>query len=274
MASSARPGLHWTPVLLGTVGIAVLIFVGVNGGPDQYGAPAKLRADTEAVARAALRDHGHDWARFEVRPDGVGVLSGEAPAPEVQQAAQAAVQAALAGRIGFPGVVHRLSVADPIATPVRVQGTPASEQAPREAATPAAPEPKPAAPNAAPAAQGDARACARAILAARAQRPIRFAVGATEPEAAAGPVLTDIARAIAVCPGVQVIVEGHTDDRGAAAANVALSQARAEAAVAALVAAGAPREALVARGLGETRPAAGSKEAFRNRRITFSVKPI
>jgi len=76
-------------------------------------------------------------------------------------------------------------------------------------------------------------------------------------------------------PSSRLRVEGHTDDIGDAAANLALSRDRAQAVVGYLIAAGVAPDRLNAIGLGEERPIAdNNSEAGRaiNRRIEFSVR--
>jgi outer membrane protein OmpA-like peptidoglycan-associated protein len=73
---------------------------------------------------------------------------------------------------------------------------------------------------------------------------------------------------------VRVEVQGHTDDQGEDAYNLALSQRRAEAVRAYLIAQGVPQERLTARGFGETLPLQpGSSEDARdvNRRVAFMI---
>jgi OOP family OmpA-OmpF porin len=68
------------------------------------------------------------------------------------------------------------------------------------------------------------------------------------------------------------MIAGHTDSRGAAAANMVLSEARAQAVIQYLVDEGLPRDRFVVRGFGETRPLADNRTAEgrqRNRRIEF-----
>lgn len=82
-------------------------------------------------------------------------------------------------------------------------------------------------------------------------------------------------------PGLQVEIAAHTDSRGDAAANLQLSQKRAEAIVNWLVAQGIPPELLIAKGFGETRLknhcADGVKctelEHAQNRRVEWRVVP-
>jgi succinyl-CoA synthetase beta subunit len=70
-------------------------------------------------------------------------------------------------------------------------------------------------------------------------------------------------------------IAGHTDNVGDAAANLKLSQARAESVVAYLVAKGVPKEALVAKGYGDTKPVAANdtdENKQRNRRVEFAAQ--
>jgi outer membrane protein OmpA-like peptidoglycan-associated protein len=86
-------------------------------------------------------------------------------------------------------------------------------------------------------------------------------------------VLADVVRALAATEARgHVEVQGHTDDVGNDASNLALSQARAEAVVAWLVANGVAPARLTARGYGETRPLGPNDAAEgrqRNRRVEF-----
>jgi large repetitive protein len=69
-------------------------------------------------------------------------------------------------------------------------------------------------------------------------------------------------------------IEGYTDDRGSAARNLSISQARAEAVVDYLVQKGVDRQRLVAQGFGRTQPVAPNSTAAGrelNRRVEFRV---
>ena len=71
-----------------------------------------------------------------------------------------------------------------------------------------------------------------------------------------------------------VEIAGYTDNTGDPAANVQLSQQRAEAVRAALVQAGVDPSILVAKGYGSANPVAGNdtlEGRFRNRRIEYRV---
>lgn len=75
-------------------------------------------------------------------------------------------------------------------------------------------------------------------------------------------------------PGVRIRIEGHTDDRGAAAYNQNLSERRAESVRSYLVSRGISAGQLLATGYGEERPAAPNDTAAnlrRNRRIELSI---
>ncbi|MCS6944826.1 MAG: OmpA family protein [Sutterellaceae bacterium] len=103
---------------------------------------------------------------------------------------------------------------------------------------------------------------------------VNFAPGSAEVPPDAHAVLTRAAAVIAALPAGTVLeLGGHTDDTGTDAANAALSQARAQAVLDFLVAAGVPRDRLVARGYGAARPVANNateEGRFRNRRIEFA----
>ena len=78
-----------------------------------------------------------------------------------------------------------------------------------------------------------------------------------------------------LCPNAAIDVEGHTDSDGDDQRNLALSVARAEAVVNALIERGVAPERLYAIGYGEAQPVADNATAAgkrQNRRIVVSVR--
>lgn len=103
-------------------------------------------------------------------------------------------------------------------------------------------------------------------------RTIRFDEGRSRIDPASQDLLDEVAAALRPCLGSIIAVTGHTDSRGSAAENLALSRERAEAVRAALVARGIPSDGLRARGIGAAQPVEGLlPEDPANRRIEFSV---
>ena len=88
------------------------------------------------------------------------------------------------------------------------------------------------------------------------------------------PVIDELAADLNLCPEASVHVEGHTDSDGAEDLNLALSVARAEAVVEALLARHVDLERLYAEGYGESQPIADNETSAgkaANRRIAFSI---
>ena len=105
---------------------------------------------------------------------------------------------------------------------------------------------------------------------------LNFATGSAELPAASAPALQNAADQIKGMPAGTVIeIAGHTDNVGDAAANMTLSQQRADAVRNALVRDGVNPAMLTARGYGDTRPVASndtSNGRLRNRRIEFTLR--
>jgi len=81
------------------------------------------------------------------------------------------------------------------------------------------------------------------------------------------------ARMAALPSGTQILITGHTDSIGSAAENMSLSLRRARAVRDALIRYGAPSDAFLTKGLGDTEPVRRNDteaDRFRNRRIEFS----
>jgi len=107
-----------------------------------------------------------------------------------------------------------------------------------------------------------------------ARDPIRFETGRNELTADSAPTITQIAQLMADNPGLRIEIGGHTDSDGAEDANLALSQSRADAVLAALIAAGVPDDRMVSIGYGPSQPVATNETGegkARNRRIEFLV---
>lgn len=87
-------------------------------------------------------------------------------------------------------------------------------------------------------------------------------------------LLADLSRIAKTCPG-QLVVGGHTDNRGSAEMNEVLSQARADSVLAALARLGVEPDRLIAIGYGEQTPIADNESAAgraTNRRISISTQ--
>jgi OOP family OmpA-OmpF porin len=113
----------------------------------------------------------------------------------------------------------------------------------------------------------------RRVAALLVDRPLVFAPGATTPEDGAV-VLDLIAAALRRVEGLSVTVVGHTDSTGDPAANLALSEERAEAVRDELVARGLPASTLRVVGRGGTEPVRvdGVEDVEASRRIEFVVR--
>lgn len=85
---------------------------------------------------------------------------------------------------------------------------------------------------------------------------VLFAFDKADIELAAEPTLSDIARLIASIPIGTIVVEGHTDSKGAAQYNKDLSQKRASAVADWLVTHGVDKARLSVKAMGDTRPIA------------------
>lgn len=104
---------------------------------------------------------------------------------------------------------------------------------------------------------------------------INFASGSSSIPADANAVLDAAAEVMKKqTAGTKIEIGGHTDSDGDDAANMKLSQARADAVLKALTDRGVSAEMLTAKGYGETQPLAGNtnstdEEKYRNRRIEY-----
>jgi OOP family OmpA-OmpF porin len=139
-------------------------------------------------------------------------------------------------------------------------------------ATPAAVTP--AVPAETPATAESVASCQTGVNAVISAKKINFGSGNAVITEFSKPTVDAVAAAVKECAGTQIEVGGHTDQMGDDASNMALSEARANAVVAALVAGGVPKERLTAKGYGETKlldPASSRDALAKNRRIEFGV---
>jgi OOP family OmpA-OmpF porin len=107
-----------------------------------------------------------------------------------------------------------------------------------------------------------------------ANQSIEFDSGRTAIKASSFALLDQIAATALTCPGLRLIVAGHTDNSGNRNTNRALSEARARAVVAYLRNKGVANGRMTARGYGDSRPAASNdtdEGKARNRRIQITV---
>ncbi|MEO5807232.1 OmpA family protein [Devosia sp.] len=116
--------------------------------------------------------------------------------------------------------------------------------------------------------------CREAVTAFMANNTILFQSGAALIADESQPALDDLATDLALCPDNVVQIEGHTDADGDDNLNLALSVARAESVVNALISRNILAARLYAVGYGETKPIASNETTAgkrQNRRIVISV---
>ncbi|MCG6943522.1 MAG: OmpA family protein [Thiohalocapsa sp.] len=105
---------------------------------------------------------------------------------------------------------------------------------------------------------------------------LRFPPGTAELPAKADAALAEIAGFLARHPGHRALLRGHTDASGNAHANLSLSEQRAAAVHAALVALGVPGERMDIEGVGAAEPIADNASSTgrgQNRRVEILLRP-
>lgn len=143
-----------------------------------------------------------------------------------------------------------------------------------------APTPQPSAtspvpPTPEPSSAANLEMCREQLATLSDHNAILFQSGAAIIAESAASELDAFAATLALCPRTAVEVEGHTDSDGDDRLNLALSVARAEAVVGALIERGVAPERLYAIGYGESRPVAdnaSSEGKRRNRRIVIMLR--
>lgn len=117
-------------------------------------------------------------------------------------------------------------------------------------------------------------ACRRKVAAFAGRNAILFQSGSARLADSSNEAIDELAGYLKVCPDAIVHVEGHTDADGADELNLALSVARAETVVEALIERGVAFQRLYAVGYGESLPIADNDTAAgkrANRRIAFTI---
>ncbi len=120
-----------------------------------------------------------------------------------------------------------------------------------------------------------ALSCLEKVRALALASPLRFEQGLDTIKAESTLFLDELAALSRSCEETAFLVHGYTDSRGPAEQNLALSQARANAVVQAMLERGIPAGRFTAIGHGESSPVADNRTPAgraRNRRIEFSVK--
>lgn len=122
----------------------------------------------------------------------------------------------------------------------------------------------------------ESEAKAQANLKELLMKGIEFDTASDQIKPAGASVLDEAAKALTANADANIEISGHTDDRGAAKSNLALSQRRADSVKKYLTAKGIPAARMTPKGYGPTQPVADNatdEGRARNRRIEFRVIP-
>ena len=105
---------------------------------------------------------------------------------------------------------------------------------------------------------------------------IQFRTGSAEILPESAPIVVAVAEILTNTPKIgRLRIEGHTDNKGVAAANLDPSRRRATAVIAALIAKGVSRDRLPSSGLGDAQPLEtnGTEDGRQsNRRVEFHIE--
>lgn len=234
--------------------LALLLYV---LGPFAHGS---IQSDIQRAIRAGLDAQGFGWVGVTVSGQEAHLAGAEPSAGAAARALELARATRCATWLGSRACVHTVS-GDFTPAPAM----PAPEVATAAATVPAAP--------ARTAPLSAAERCEQSLAASVGGGQLDFAPGRAQLSPASRGAIEHLAAAIRACPG-RIRIEGHTDTVGRGRINRHLSQARAEAVRAALIAHGIAAQRLVAHGYGAARPIAdNATEAgrARNRRIELHV---
>jgi len=119
-----------------------------------------------------------------------------------------------------------------------------------------------------------AEICAEQIDLILSSATINFPPGETDIEDVSLPIVDRIGEVLNQCPGSRFEIGGHTDSQGRESSNMAISQSRADAVLAALLERDVDMVFLNAHGYGESQPIADNETDIgraRNRRIAFRL---
>lgn len=245
-------------VIGGVLAVLVLLFIiGATGNTQEADAEVDRSDDLVNVVQPALTRAG--YGDVIVESDGRTVtLSGELATRTDVVAAHAVVNsiaevAFVINNLSFPGEAFVDDIPDGTADPNATDSTNEGGGAFGGTST-------------------DALVLQSRIAQAAALDPIAFGSGGVELTAESAGTITGIAAILAENPTARIEVGGHTDSDGEPEANQALSQARADAVVNALIAAGVSADSLDSVGYGDTIPIASNETGegkARNRRIEF-----
>jgi OOP family OmpA-OmpF porin len=203
-------------------------------------------------------------------------LSGKVKSQDIYNAADKSMQA-----MPQPFTAALNATVEAPASPPAPEPAPVSE--PPQPAPPApvaaAPEPEETRPARQPAPtpveRAAAKTCQREFNRAFSGQTINFDTSSANISRSSQRLLRRLAGIADGCPKARFTIAGHTDNQGSPAANLKLSQARANEVRNALARLGVARNRMGARGFGETRPIANNRTAAgraANRRIEFVVR--
>lgn len=221
--------------------------------PDKpANAEAPKRTDWRELARLALDKEKLSFAEVKFK-SGLLTVTGDTDSADDRARAFNVVKQAVLGDQSHVGVVLALENAITL-------GGQAMADAPDAASTMGA--------------TPDAKACQTAYDTLLDGRVINFGSGSAVLAEDSKPLLNALAAVVKRCETYRVELGGHTDARGDATANQALSERRAQSVADYLVSKSVPASLLGVSGYGETQPkdAGGNAEAdAKNRRIEFKI---